>query len=58
MLYLSKQVYIIKDKGGFFMAQSKVSAIAQDLVDKIKHQQYKPGEYLPSEHQCMSLSSS
>jgi GntR family trehalose operon transcriptional repressor len=48
-------VYIIKDKGGFFMAQSKVSAIAQDLVDKIKHQQYKPGEYLPSEHQLMDL---
>ena len=37
------------------MAQSKVSAIAQDLVDKIKHQQYKPGEYLPSEHQLMDL---
>ena len=37
------------------MAQSKVGVIAQDLVDKIKHQQYKPGEYLPSEHQLMDL---
>lgn len=54
-LYLSNQVYIIKDKGGFFMAQSKVGVISQDLVDKIKHQQYKPGEYLPSEHQLMDL---
>ena len=32
------------------MAQSKVGVIAQDLVDKIKHQQYQPGDYLPSEH--------
>lgn len=54
-LYLSNQVYIIKDKGGFFMAQSKVGVIAQDLVDKIKHQQYQPGDYLPSEHQLMDL---
>ena len=37
------------------MAQSKVGVIAQDLVDKIKHQQYKPGDYLPSEHQLMDL---
>lgn len=37
------------------MAQSKAGAIAQDLVDKIKHQQYKAGEYLPSEHQLMDL---
>lgn len=37
------------------MAQSKAGVIAQDLVDKIKHQQYKPGEYLPSEHQLMEL---
>ncbi len=54
-LYLSNQVYIIKEKGGFFMAQSKVGVIAQDLVDKIKHQQYQPGDYLPSEHQLMDL---
>ena len=37
------------------MAQSKVGVIAQDLVDKIKHQQYQPGDYLPSEHQLMDL---
>lgn len=37
------------------MAQSKVGAIAQDLVDKIKHQQYQAGDYLPSEHQLMEL---
>lgn len=37
------------------MAQSKVGVIAQDLVDKIKHKQYQPGDYLPSEHQLMDL---
>ncbi|OYR95034.1 trehalose operon repressor [Lactobacillus taiwanensis] len=37
------------------MAQSKVGVIAQDLVDKIKHQQYQAGDYLPSEHQLMDL---
>lgn len=37
------------------MAKSKAGVIAQDLVDKIKHQQYQAGDYLPSEHQLMDL---
>ncbi|WP_297815668.1 trehalose operon repressor [uncultured Lactobacillus sp.] len=35
--------------------QSKSDIIAQDLASKIKHQLYKPGNYIPSENQLTAL---
>ena len=33
------------------MVKSKQEIITQDIALKIKHQLYKPGDYLPSENQ-------
>lgn len=37
------------------MAKSKLDLIAQDLASKIKHEQFKAGDYLPSENQLTEL---
>ena len=37
------------------MTQSKAEIIAQDIAAKIRHQQFKAGEFLPSESQLTSL---
>ena len=53
MLYMSSQVRIIKTE--VKNMQSKSDIIAQDLASKIKHQLYKPGNYIPSENQLTAL---
>ena len=37
------------------MVKSKQEIITQDIALKIKHQLYKPGDYLPSENQLAEL---
>lgn len=37
------------------MAASKSEIIAQDIVEKIRHKQFEPGEFLPSESQLTTL---
>ena len=37
------------------MTKAKSELIAQDLASKIKHQQFKEGERLPSENQLTEL---
>ena len=42
-------------KGTIYMPQTKADLIAQDIASKIKYQQFKGGDRLPSENQLSEL---